>query len=70
MPLLAGSSSAEPQMLSNAAPNRSISRGLSRYSDPVLGFVAGFVTYQKSRRWCTVCGATLSCAPCRAGRAA
>jgi hypothetical protein len=36
----------------------------------LLGFLAGLVTYQKSRRWCTVCGATLSCAHCRAGRAA
>jgi len=36
----------------------------------LLGFLAGLVTYQKSRRWCTVCGATLSCAHCRAGHPA
>lgn len=36
----------------------------------LLGFLGGLVTYQKSRRWCTTCGATLTCAHCRAGRPA
>ena len=30
----------------------------------VLGFVAGMRTYQRSRRWCAVCGATLTCLTC------
>lgn len=30
----------------------------------LVGFVAGFVTYRKSRRWCVACGATLSCPDC------
>jgi hypothetical protein len=29
-----------------------------------LGFVAGLLIYQKSRRWCGVCGATLRCFEC------
>jgi hypothetical protein len=32
----------------------------------LVGFVAGFVTYRKSRRWCVVCGATLRCPDCAA----
>jgi hypothetical protein len=31
-----------------------------------VGFVAGFVTYRKSCRWCGVCGATLRCPDCAA----
>lgn len=30
----------------------------------VLGFIAGMATYQRSRRWCPVCGATLRCLTC------
>lgn len=30
----------------------------------LLGFVAGLVTYRKSRRWCTVCGSGLRCLTC------
>jgi len=32
----------------------------------LVGFVAGLVTYRKSRRWCVVCGATLRCPDCAA----
>jgi len=30
----------------------------------VAGFVAGLLIYQKSRRWCAVCGANLRCPEC------
>jgi hypothetical protein len=30
-----------------------------------LGFLAGMATWQRSRRWCTTCGATLSCQTCQ-----
>ncbi|SDY23645.1 hypothetical protein SAMN05444365_1011154 [Micromonospora pattaloongensis] len=30
----------------------------------VLGFAGGMVTYQKSRRWCTICGSSLRCPRC------
>lgn len=30
----------------------------------LVGFIAGLVTYRKSRRWCTACGATLRCPDC------
>lgn len=32
-----------------------------------IGFVAGFATYRRSRRWCTVCGTTLQCPACAQG---
>lgn len=31
----------------------------------MLGFAGGMVTYQKSRRWCTWCGLTLTCQVCQ-----
>lgn len=31
----------------------------------VIGFVAGLIAYQRSRRWCTACGATLQCLVCQ-----
>lgn len=31
-----------------------------------LGWVAGMFTYQRSRRWCTRCGVTLTCPQCPA----
>jgi hypothetical protein len=30
-----------------------------------LGFAGGMATYQKSRRWCTRCGTTLTCRLCQ-----
>lgn len=30
----------------------------------LIGFVAGMCTYRASRRWCPVCGATLTCGVC------
>jgi NADH pyrophosphatase NudC (nudix superfamily) len=31
----------------------------------LAGFAAGMATWQKSRRWCTTCGVTLSCQLCQ-----
>lgn len=30
----------------------------------LVGFAAGLISYRQSRRWCGVCGATLTCARC------
>jgi hypothetical protein len=30
-----------------------------------FGFAGGMVTYQRSRRWCTRCGTTLTCRLCQ-----
>ena len=30
----------------------------------VLGFIAGLCAYRTSRRWCAVCGGSLSCPAC------
>lgn len=32
----------------------------------VLGFAAGFITFKRSNRWCTSCGAKLRCEACNA----
>ena len=31
----------------------------------VTGFVAGFLTFKRSNRWCPRCGGTLRCEACR-----
>lgn len=31
----------------------------------LAGFAAGMTTWQKSRRWCTTCGTTLTCHLCQ-----
>jgi len=36
----------------------------------VVGFVAGFVTFRRSLKWCAVCGAGLRCTDCTSRRAA
>ena len=33
----------------------------------VVGFVAGLVTFKRSRLWCVECGATLRCVECTEG---
>jgi len=33
----------------------------------VIGFAIGMCTYRASRRWCPVCGATLTCSACSGG---
>ena len=30
----------------------------------VVGFLAGFMTFKQSRRWCRTCGAVLRCPEC------
>jgi hypothetical protein len=34
----------------------------------VVGFLAGFVTFRRSLRWCPGCGAFLRCPDCPGGR--
>jgi hypothetical protein len=36
----------------------------------VLGYVAGFVMFRRSLRWCPICGAGTSCVECASRRAA
>jgi hypothetical protein len=36
----------------------------------VIGYVAGFVTFRRSLRWCPICGAGMSCVECAGRRAA
>lgn len=31
----------------------------------LLGFLAGFLTFKRSLRWCRECGAVLRCPDCR-----
>lgn len=34
----------------------------------IIGFAIGMCTYRASRRWCPVCGATLTCSVCSSAR--
>ena len=31
---------------------------------PIVGFLAGLLTFKRSLRWCRYCGRTLSCSAC------
>jgi hypothetical protein len=57
----------EASVKSRKAQNVNLARLIGVIPALLVGFIAGLVTYRKSRRWCTACGATLHCPDCAEG---